>query len=235
MKTFRKNKGFSFVEIVVAVLIMSILTTAAVVTYTVVKRRNAMKAAQNLSEALEQARQAALAKNGEYETVLLVYFNGSDYIAQIAEIKWYKFTSGVEWTAISNNYKLGESYKIGDASLNILYTYGDDLSESKIRLDKRIDYYTQTVKTQLNKGNLLQKERLRKGPITVFNEVITDPNKYKTDKIMIFEFSKHDGEKLLGPEIVMFTNSYEYDPTDPTFRGSEVRFSKAGRSYVKEY
>ena len=235
MKTFRKNKGFSFVEIVVAVLIMSILTTAAIVTYTVVRRRNAMKAAQNLSEALEQARLSALAQNGDYETVLLVYFNGTNYIAQIAETKWKKWTKDVEWTVIKE-YKLGTSYTLGDSSLNVLYTYGDDMSEGKpIRLDKSVDYYTNTVKDKLTKGKYLEKERLRKGPLTVFEENNTNPNKDKTDKIMIFEFSKHDGEKLLGPEIVMFTNSYEYDPTDPTFRGSEVRFSKAGRSYVKEY
>lgn len=234
MKTFRKNKGFSFVEIVVAVLIMSILTTSAIVTYTVVKRRNVQKAAQNLSEALEQARLSALAKNDDYETVLLVYFNGTNYIAQIAETKWGKWNNGIEWTVIKD-YKLGTSYTLGDASLNVLFTYGDDMSESKIRLDKSVDYYTSTVKDKLTKGNYLQKERLRKGPITVLDEDITDPNKHKTDKIMIFEFSKHDGEKLLGPEIVMFTNATEYDPTDPTFRGSEVRFSKAGRSYVKEY
>lgn len=235
MKTFRKNKGFSFVEIVVAVLIMSILTTSAIVTYTVVKRRNAMKAAQNLSEALEQARLAALAQNGDYETVLLVYFNGTNYIAQIAETKWEKKTVKVELTFMTD-YKLGTSYTLGDASLNVLYTYGDDMSESKpLRLNKSEDYYTKTVKDQLPKGNYLQKERLRKGPLTVFDANNTDPDKDKTTSIMIFEFSKHDGEKLLGPEIIMFTNATEYDPTDPTFRGSEVRFSKAGRSYVKEY
>ena len=234
MKTIRKNKGFSFVEIVVAVLIMSILTTAAIVTYSVVKRRNAMKAAQNLSEALEQARLSALAQNGDYETVLLVYFNGTNYIAQIAEIKWEKRTIKVELTFIKD-YKLGTSYTLGDSSLNVFYTYGDDMSKYNRRLNKSEDYYTKTVKDKLPQGNLLQKERLRKGPITVFEENYTDPNKDKTTSIMIFEFSKHDGEKLLGPEIVMFTNSYEYDPTDPTFRGSEVRFSKAGRSYVKEY
>jgi prepilin-type N-terminal cleavage/methylation domain-containing protein len=234
MKTFRKNKGFSFVEIVVAVLIMSILTTAAIVTYTVVRRRNAMKAAQNLSEALEQARLSALAQNGDYETVLLVYFNGTNYIAQIAETKWKKWTKDVEWTVIKE-YKLGTSYTLGDSSLNVLYTYGDDMSESFRRLNKSEDYYTKTVKDKLPQGKNLEKERLRKGPLTVFDANNTDPDKDKTTSIMIFEFSKHDGEKLLGPEIIMFTNSYEYDPTDPTFRGSEVRFSKAGRSYVKEY
>ena len=234
MKTFRKNKGFSFVEIVVAVLIMSILTTSAIVTYSVVKRRNVQKAAQNLSEALEQARLAALAQNGDYETVLLVYFNGTNYIAQIAETKWEKRTIKVEWTVMTD-YKLGTSYTLGDASLNVLFTYGDDMSEYNRRLNKSEDYYTNTVKDKLTKGKYLEKERLRKGPITVFEENYTDPNKDKTTSIMIFEFSKHDGEKLLGPEIVMFTNATEYDPTDPTFRGSEVRFSKAGRSYVKEY
>jgi len=72
------------------------------------------------------------------------------------------------------------------------------------------------------------------GPITLFDAANTNPDKDKTDKIMIFEFSKHNGEKLLGPESIMITNHSKYSEED-SFTGSEVRFSQAGRSYIKEH
>ena len=201
----KNNRGFSLVEVIVAMLIMSIMASTAVLSYNAVRRRNVQKAAQNLSEALEQARLSALAKNGEYETVLLVYFNGTNYIAQIADIKWEVQNKKI------GSYKLGTSYALGGKALSIFYTYGDDLSTSRIKLDKNMDYYTSYVKDKLHLENNLE-----------------------NDKIMIFEFSKHNGEKLLGPESIMITNHSKYS-TEDSFTGSEVRFSQAGRSYVKEH
>ncbi len=201
----KNNRGFSLVEIIVAILIMSVMASTAVLSYNVVRRRNVQKAAQNLSEALEQARLSALAKNGEYETVLLVYFNGTNYIAQIADIKWEVQNKKID------SYKLGTSYTLGGKALSIFYTYGDDLSTSRIKLDKNMDYYTSYVKDKLHLENNLE-----------------------NDKIMIFEFSKHDGEKLLGPKSIMITNHSKYS-TEDSFTGSEVRFSQAGRSYIKEH
>ena len=207
----KNNRGFSLVEVIVAMLIMSIMASTAVLSYNVVRKRNVQKAAQNLSEALEQARLSALAKNGEYETVLLVYFNGTNYIAQIADIEWVvQNKNGIEWIKIGS-YKLGTSYTLGGKSLSIFYTYGSDLSTSRIKLDNNIDYYTSYVKDKLHLENNLE-----------------------NDKIMIFEFSKHNGEKLLGPESIMITNHSKYS-TEDSFTGSEVRFSQAGRSYVKEH
>ena len=201
----KNNRGFSLVEVIVAMLIMSIMASTAVLSYNAVRRRNVQKAAQNLSEALEQARLSALAKNGEYETVLLVYFNGTNYIAQIADIKWEVQNKKI------GSYKLGTSYTLGGKALSIFYTYGDDLSTSRIKLDKNMDYYTSYVKDKLHLENNLE-----------------------NDKIMIFEFSKHNGEKLLGPESIMITNHSKYS-TEDSFTGSEVRFSQAGRSYIKEH
>ncbi len=230
----KNNRGFSLVEVIVAMLIMSIMASTAVISYNVVRRRNVQKAAQNLSEALEQARLSALAKNGEYETVLLVYFNGTNYIAQIADIKWVDQNKNeIVWKKIGS-YKLGTSYTLGGKSLSIFYTYGDDLSTSSIKLDKNIDYYTSCVKDKLHLGNYLEKQRLMAGPIILFDAANTNPDKDKTDKIMIFEFSKHGGEKLLGPESIMITNHSKYSEED-SFTGSEVRFSQAGRSYIKEH
>lgn len=94
------NKGFTLVEVIVVVLIIAILATGTVMSFSIVLNANANKAASYLVSTLERARQKAIALEEDSarqatEVFVKLYKNTSDnyYYADICQLTTDKLTS----------------------------------------------------------------------------------------------------------------------------------------------
>ncbi|MCM1307655.1 MAG: prepilin-type N-terminal cleavage/methylation domain-containing protein [Butyrivibrio sp.] len=77
----QNNKGFSIVELIVVVAIMSVMIGAISITYTVVKRTNVTKAARTIDDLLTTCREKAMTNSAKEWKVVI-----DDHTAKIIKV-----------------------------------------------------------------------------------------------------------------------------------------------------
>lgn len=82
MKTKRKNKGFTLLEIMIVISISAVLVGMVAVSASMIKRANVAKATQKLQKKVQQARSLSMAK-GEAAGKLKIQITGGNVYAQV--------------------------------------------------------------------------------------------------------------------------------------------------------
>lgn len=112
----KNNKGFSLVELIVVIAIMSVLLGIFVYSISLVSGRDAQKCANNISDALDQAKSYAMAKSGSTDAYMEIRKMGNNFY--IAE--FYVPNSPVKDTG----YTLIDTEKLGSGNVKISCNVG---------------------------------------------------------------------------------------------------------------
>lgn len=140
------DKGFSLVELIVTVLVLAILTTAAVVSFTYYKSADTDSCVKKLEVALEKTRLETMSRTaGSVSMKLYFDMDKSEYCADIIYLK----TDGGLTTE-----EIIDSYELGDEMLTVrVAKYASDgitetglrsiseTGEARIRFEKQSGIY----------------------------------------------------------------------------------------------
>ena len=109
----KKNAGFSLVELIVVVLIMSIITAGVAMSVSAFYNADARRVARNIAAVLSQARQKAMAmdENDSRQVYVSLYEQGGKYKARIRQQKNAGIPDEISTTELGNykvNIELGK-------------------------------------------------------------------------------------------------------------------------------
>lgn len=120
----KDNRGFSIVELIIVIAIMSIMLGVMVYSFSLVTGKEASQCAHNIGTAMDKAKNYAMAKSGSSDVYLLIRKDGNKgYIAE------YYIPDG----PISTSYHMaeGRSEKLGKKAVEVKCTVGG----SRVPLD----------------------------------------------------------------------------------------------------
>lgn len=158
----KKNQGFSLIELIVVIAIMTILTLGLTISLSSISNQKAKVAAKTIFSSLQYTQTAAMAKESAY---LKIYCDADGYCLEMAEGSADDLTTKVK--------------KLGDGKIAISYETGAG-DKRQIRADEplyiRYDHVT---------GALLSLEETTEGGALYCQKITVSKNNYEASITLV--------------------------------------------------
>lgn len=118
MSKINKNKGFSLIELIVTIAVMSIVVLISVNLYGLIRNADTKSAAGNIDTMISSLRSKSLTKNGEYKLCIEMDAD-KNYSVVLYEYKVVVPEDGLVW-------KIIESENLGKVTISVLDSAGNE-------------------------------------------------------------------------------------------------------------
>ena len=142
------NKGFSLIELIVAVLILGILSGLAIAAFSTVMNARVGAAAQTVKNAMKQTRTKAIGLKTQKDTSTNIY--ELDNYSVYAD--FYLLNGNYYVDIKDKSGKVWSSDKIGNDNLKIEFSKHDDLTGSKYEVGEGISASNYAIRVFFAKG-----------------------------------------------------------------------------------
>ena len=119
-KVEKNDKGFSLVEVLIVILIMTIITSLALISYSVVSSARISNAGKNLQSVISEARTQSMAKGTNAGKLTLTMENGNLYaqVGDVATASKEEISSGrMQIYYVTNDYSSTTGLQISDGDV----------------------------------------------------------------------------------------------------------------------